>query len=108
MTYALDVREPAKVDDWIEQTVRRFGNLDGAVNLAGVIPKSIHVDRVDDAKDDEWKFVIDVNLHGGKLAALVLMLTRVSRCVVVVMHCMRAEIRHSRSIIEFALSSCKS
>jgi hypothetical protein len=36
------------------------------MNCTGVIPKSIMVDRVEDLKDEEWHFVIDVNLHGGE------------------------------------------
>jgi hypothetical protein len=35
-----------------------------------VIPKSINVDRVEDLKDEEWQFVIDVNLNGGKMGRL--------------------------------------
>lgn len=27
--------------------------------------KSIHIDGVQDLKEDEWQFVIDVNLTGG-------------------------------------------
>ena len=40
----------------------------------GVIPKGINIDRVEDLPDEDWKFVMDVNLTG-------------------VMHSLRAEIR---------------
>jgi len=61
----VDVRKPAEVNAWIVKTVEKFGKLDGAVNLAGVIPKGINVDRVEDMKDEEWHFTVDVNLNGG-------------------------------------------
>lgn len=38
-----------------------------ADNHHSVIPKSINIDRVEDLQDEEWQFVIDVNLHGSKL-----------------------------------------
>lgn len=74
MTTVVDVRKPDQVDAWIKATVEKFGKLDGAVNLAGVIPKNINIDRVEDMPDEDWQFVIDVNLNG-------------------VMHSMRAQIR---------------
>ncbi|KAK5172196.1 uncharacterized protein LTR77_003834 [Saxophila tyrrhenica] len=75
MTAVVDVRKPEQVDDWIRRTVEKFGKLDGAVNMAGVIPKNINIDRVEDMPDADWQFVIDVNLNG-------------------VMHCMRAQIKN--------------
>ncbi|KIV98506.1 uncharacterized protein PV09_09683 [Verruconis gallopava] len=71
----VDVRKPDEVNDWIKKTVKKFGKLDGACNLAGVIPKGINKDTIETMPDDEWHFVIDVNLHG-------------------VMHCMRAQIQN--------------
>jgi NAD(P)-dependent dehydrogenase (short-subunit alcohol dehydrogenase family) len=71
----VDVRKPESVDSWIAATVERFGKLDGGVNMAGVIPKSINVERVEDLNDADWHFVMDVNLHG-------------------VMHCMRAQLKN--------------
>jgi NAD(P)-dependent dehydrogenase (short-subunit alcohol dehydrogenase family) len=61
----VDVRKPASVNEWTAKTVEKFGKLDGACNLAGVIPKGITVDRIEDMPEDEWKFVLDVNLNGG-------------------------------------------
>jgi NAD(P)-dependent dehydrogenase (short-subunit alcohol dehydrogenase family) len=61
----VDVRKPDQVNDWVKNTVERFGKLDGACNLAGVIPKGINVDTVETMPDDDWHFVMDVNLHGG-------------------------------------------
>ena len=65
MTAVVDVRKPQQVNDWIAKTVERFGKLHGGVNLAGVIPKNINIDRVEEMPDEDWQFVIDVNLNGG-------------------------------------------
>lgn len=67
MAMKVDVRNRAQVEDWISKTVEKWGKLDGAANLAGVIPKGINVDRVEELKDDDWDFVIGVNLTGGML-----------------------------------------
>jgi NAD(P)-dependent dehydrogenase (short-subunit alcohol dehydrogenase family) len=74
-TKLVDVRVPAEVDAWIADVVKTFGaKLDGAINLAGVIPKVINIERVEDLNDPDWQCVMDVNLNG-------------------VMHSMRAQIR---------------
>jgi NADP-dependent 3-hydroxy acid dehydrogenase YdfG len=65
ITTVVDVRKAKEVDDWIQKTVDKFGKLDGGINLAGVIPKSINIDGVEDIKDEDWHFVLDVNLTGG-------------------------------------------
>ena len=65
MTTAVDVRKPQEVNEWIRSTVDKFGRLDGAANMAAVIPKNINIDRVEDMPDEDWQFVIDVNLNGG-------------------------------------------
>jgi NAD(P)-dependent dehydrogenase (short-subunit alcohol dehydrogenase family) len=62
---SLDVRSTTAVDSWIAKTQAEFGPLDGAVNLAGVIGPSIGVNGVQDLSDDEWDFVVGVNLTGS-------------------------------------------
>jgi len=61
-------------DDFLPATVKQYGRLDGAVNLAGVIGKSIGVAGVKDIGQDEWDFILGINLTGT-------------------MNCMRAELR---------------
>ncbi|TKW49226.1 Isotrichodermin C-15 hydroxylase, partial [Colletotrichum tanaceti] len=70
----LDVRNAEDVEAWVRQTVRRFGRLDGAANLAGVFPKSLGLAGVSEQDPDEWDRVLGVNLTG-------------------LMHCMRAQLR---------------
>jgi NAD(P)-dependent dehydrogenase (short-subunit alcohol dehydrogenase family) len=70
---ALDVRSASSVDGWISTTVEKFGRLDGAANLAGVIGKSIGLKGIAEQDEEEWDFVLGVNLTG-------------------VMHCLRAQL----------------
>ncbi|KAF2658610.1 NAD(P)-binding protein [Lophiostoma macrostomum CBS 122681] len=69
-TAVVDVRKEGEVRDWVESIVERYGGLDGAANLAGVIDapgKSIGVKGVVDQDISEWDFIMDVNLKGVML-----------------------------------------
>ncbi|KAG5655239.1 hypothetical protein KAF25_001992 [Fusarium avenaceum] len=74
-TTAIDIRQADKVDSWINDTVDKFGRLDGAVNAAGTVGKFHGQRPVGDLDDNDWNFVIGVNVNG-------------------MMHCLRAELRH--------------
>ncbi|KAK2775858.1 short chain dehydrogenase reductase family [Colletotrichum kahawae] len=63
-----------EVDKWITETVKHFGKLDGAANLAGIIPDSIGLKGIDEQDFDEWDLILSVNLTG-------------------VMHCLKAQLR---------------
>ncbi|KAM5352897.1 hypothetical protein ACJ41O_005619 [Fusarium nematophilum] len=71
----LDVRNGKEVDDWIASTVRNFGRLDGAANVAGVIGKQLGRALVADIEDDDWELVMGINVTGT-------------------MNSLRAELRH--------------
>ncbi|OIW29345.1 NAD(P)-binding protein [Coniochaeta ligniaria NRRL 30616] len=74
----VDVRDRASVESWIAATVKTFGvPIDGVANLAGVIGKEINVAPVWEISDEDWEFVVGVNLKG-------------------VLNCLRAEIPHMR------------
>lgn len=60
----VDVRDSESVDAWIKQTVEKLGKLDGAVNLAGIIPKNINIDDVETLNNEDWQIIIDINLTG--------------------------------------------
>jgi NADP-dependent 3-hydroxy acid dehydrogenase YdfG len=60
----VDVSNRQQVEDWIKATVEKFGRLDGAANLAGVIGKSINITHLQDIDDDDWDFVMGVNAKG--------------------------------------------
>ncbi|KAF2104225.1 3-oxoacyl-reductase [Rhizodiscina lignyota] len=73
-TYVLDVRDGAQVEEWIKQTVQRFGKLDGAANMAG--------QDIEECRS-EWEFMLGVNVMG-------------------VVYCLRAQLKHleqGRSIV---------
>jgi NAD(P)-dependent dehydrogenase (short-subunit alcohol dehydrogenase family) len=70
----VDVSRRTEVDSWIDGVVERFGRLDGAANVAGVIGKSHGMLGVTDMDDDDWDKIIAVNLTG-------------------MMYCLRAQLR---------------
>jgi NAD(P)-dependent dehydrogenase (short-subunit alcohol dehydrogenase family) len=71
----VDVQSRSNIDAWISSTVEKFGKLDGAANLAGTIPKDHNIGTIEDIDDDEWEFIMNVNVSG-------------------IMRCMRAQLRH--------------
>jgi NAD(P)-dependent dehydrogenase (short-subunit alcohol dehydrogenase family) len=86
LTSVVDVSKSAQVDDWISSTVSKLGGLDGAVNLAGVIGKSLGIAKTTEMSDEEWDFVLGVNLTG-------------------LFYCLRAQLRvisHGGSIVNAA------
>lgn len=63
----LDVRNTAAVTAWMTHTIEKFGRLDGAANLAGVIGTSTLNGRtIKNIDDQDWDFVLGVNLTGVK------------------------------------------
>jgi NAD(P)-dependent dehydrogenase (short-subunit alcohol dehydrogenase family) len=77
LAFKVDVRNRESVSQWIQETVTSLGELDGAANVAGVF-KSFSDRTVATEDEENWQFMIDVNLTGT-------------------MHCMRAEIPHMKS-----------
>ncbi|KAF2994689.1 hypothetical protein E8E13_002320 [Curvularia kusanoi] len=63
-TTLLDVSNRNQVDAWIQSVMDKFGRLDGAANVAGVIGKHHGVRPVSELDDDEWDRIIAVNLTG--------------------------------------------
>lgn len=61
MSYVVDVRASATIDAWIEATVQKFGRLDGAVNMAGIITPA---KPITETTDEAWGFSMDVNAKG--------------------------------------------
>ncbi|KIX96154.1 uncharacterized protein Z520_07932 [Fonsecaea multimorphosa CBS 102226] len=62
----VDVADSDQVDAWIADTVKEFGRLDGAANIAGVETKpggKIFANIVD-ITNDHWDFIMKVNLTG--------------------------------------------
>ncbi|KAF2732339.1 NAD(P)-binding protein [Polyplosphaeria fusca] len=78
MSMLVDVRDRKAVEKWIDETVSKFGKLDGAANLAGVIGRQNNVARIEEIEDEDWDFIFDINTKG-------------------MMNCMRAQIPHFNS-----------
>ena len=71
----VDVRSRQDVESWMSETVDKFGKIAGAANLAGTIPKDHNIGGIEDIDDEQWRFVMDVNVYG-------------------IMNCMRAELKY--------------
>ncbi|OAL51703.1 short chain dehydrogenase [Pyrenochaeta sp. DS3sAY3a] len=74
-TTTVDVSKRDQVEAWIHSILEKFGRLDGAANVAGVIGKDHGKKSVAELDDNEWNKIIAVNLTG---------------C----MNCLRAELNH--------------
>ena len=74
MVTKVDVSQREEVDSWIDSIVEKYGRLDGAANVAGIIGKAHGTAGVAELDDDEWHRIIAVNLTG-------------------MMYCLRAELR---------------
>jgi NAD(P)-dependent dehydrogenase (short-subunit alcohol dehydrogenase family) len=65
MATTIDVRKRQDCEEWIKKTVDKFGRLDGAANLAGVIGPSMGKKTIAEFDDDaEWEFILGVNVTG--------------------------------------------
>ena len=58
----LDVRQSAKVTEWIQDTTKRLGGLDGAANIAGVEREGGR--HLAEARDEDWDFIMGINGAG--------------------------------------------
>ncbi|RFU31805.1 hypothetical protein B7463_g4531, partial [Scytalidium lignicola] len=75
MASLVNVAKRAEVDAWIASIVEKYGRLDGAANVAGVIGPHHGVHKVVEIEDEEWDRILSVNLTG-------------------LMYCLRAELRN--------------
>ncbi|KIL90571.1 hypothetical protein FAVG1_06304 [Fusarium avenaceum] len=60
----VDVSQRSEVESWLDATVKKYGRLDGAANVAGIIGKHHGLRAVADLEDEEWHKIIAVNLTG--------------------------------------------
>lgn len=71
----VNVSKRDEVESWINGTMKKFGRLDGAANIAGIIGNDHGIKPVSLLDDNEWSKIMAVNLTG---------------C----MYCLRAELNH--------------
>ncbi|GAB1192776.1 hypothetical protein APSETT444_001972 [Aspergillus pseudonomiae] len=62
MVTVLDIAKENEVNSWIRETVKKFGRLDGAANIAAIHSKFT---LVKDIPTEDWNEVIAVNLTGS-------------------------------------------
>ncbi len=62
----VDISQSDSVDAWIADTVRHFGKLDGAANVAGVEsqPGGKVFDDIVDTSNEKWDWILKVNVNG--------------------------------------------
>lgn len=60
----VDVRDRSSVQSWITEAFSKFGQFNGAANLAGVNSKQTHKSPITEIDDEDWDFVMNVNLKG--------------------------------------------
>ena len=60
----LDVRQPQQIAAWLDQTIERFGHIDSAANVAGVIDFPSTATLFEDQTNEGWDWVLGVNLNG--------------------------------------------
>lgn len=61
LAIVVDVRISKEEDAWMTATVENFGELDGALNMAGIIKTAKPITKV---TDDEWDMTFTVNTKG--------------------------------------------
>lgn len=64
LSTVVNVRDFKAVEAWTASIISKYGKLNGAANLAGVIGKSIGIANVEEIEEDEWDFILGVNLNG--------------------------------------------
>jgi NAD(P)-dependent dehydrogenase (short-subunit alcohol dehydrogenase family) len=89
----VDISKRQEVESWIDGIIEKFGKLDGAANVAGVIGKHHGVREVKDLDDDEWNRIIAVNLTGTMLVWLLLLACDKDGSNHINRYCMRAELQ---------------
>jgi NAD(P)-dependent dehydrogenase (short-subunit alcohol dehydrogenase family) len=62
----VDVTNVQEVETWMQDTILKWGRLDGAANLAGIVAKDHNFGTLLTTTDDDWLRVFDVNIHGTK------------------------------------------
>jgi NAD(P)-dependent dehydrogenase (short-subunit alcohol dehydrogenase family) len=64
LTVKTDVRSQAQVEAWISKTIEVFERVDFCANLAAVVGKDILVKATEEITNEDWDFVLGVNLTG--------------------------------------------
>lgn len=63
MAWEVDITDPARIKQAVKEVHEKFGKIDVLINCAGVLQDNL----LESLKEQEWDFVIDVNLKGAYL-----------------------------------------
>ena len=61
-TFKCDVRDVSQVHEWISMTVEKFGRLDCAANMAGIVGAKPAASFIAEQDEDDWDRIIGINL----------------------------------------------
>lgn len=64
MSRAANICDREAVESWVTDTVKYFGQLDGAINAAGVHPRESGKEPIWKVTDDDWEFAQRINVRG--------------------------------------------
>ncbi|KAI4229928.1 MAG: hypothetical protein L6R36_000437 [Xanthoria steineri] len=64
LTKLVDVSSSQQVDAWIQETVSRFGKINGAANVAGIVGRDLNNTLAGDADEEDFDRVMAVNVKG--------------------------------------------
>ena len=62
MVFKCDVRDAKQVSEWISRTVEKFGQLDGAANMAGIIGQKPGSNFIAEQDEEDWNRIVGVNI----------------------------------------------
>ena len=62
LTFKCNVRNISEVQAWINETVSKFGRVDGAANMAGIVGARPGANVLAEQDEDDWDRVIGINL----------------------------------------------
>lgn len=66
LTTKVDVSSASEVNAWIDATIQKFGQLNGAANMAGSIGKNHGIKPLIEQDDAEFDLIMRVNVYGTK------------------------------------------
>ncbi|KAK4505866.1 hypothetical protein PRZ48_003831 [Zasmidium cellare] len=64
LAYKCDVRDFSQVQSWIQETLSKFGQINGAANFAGVLGAHPWEDTVESTSLEDWDRIIGIDLTG--------------------------------------------
>lgn len=87
----LNVAEPKRVDGWIKDTVQWGGQLDAAVNAAGINCSESGQPTLAETSDERWDVLLETNLSVSGVASMVSLMRSLAQGM---FYCLRSELNN--------------